>query len=351
MSTVLVGISGGIDSSVAAWQLQRDGHELVAVTLRLLDSPRSVEAYDTAVHTCDVLGIEHHIIDMRDRFEAEVLAPLVDAFARGYTPEPQLLLSRAVIPALEELADKHGCEKIATGHWAHVTSDASGVNLRKFQLRRPHDLSCDESYLLYQMSQGQLSRWMFPLAHLARPIVRRMSMRAGLVRVAPIASQGHVQFPEGEELITWLASRGLTDTPGDIVDISTQRVLGTHRGLHRYAIGETVTEGSDDDGLERVVIVKDVSSNRLLVGPSLFGEIENMDLRDMVWTSIDVPTEPRSCRAMTKLHGKPLPIHLAILKDGGVQVAFSEPQRGLGPGSEIVLYSDDLVLGGGVVAG
>lgn len=385
MSKILLGMSGGIDSSVAAWILKRDAHEVVGVTLRFHDSPQRAAAIERAQSCAAMLGIEHHVIDLSDEFARMVKDYTTREFEEGRFPNPCTVCTRDLkMATLFEQARAFGCEQVATGHYARVTEDTNGFQLLPYQLRKPLDLSKDQTYLLYALSQEQLARLVFPLADLYKGVVRRMAMRAGLMRVAPVNDgQGEPCFYDDEGFVTWLEGEGgLERDTGDIVYLGDNSVLGTYEGQYRFAPDQSLgtfaiahevngedgaaSDETDGQGIcliedqmscpsvsseeELFVVFKDVTSHRVYAATRAVAGAEMCFLRDVHWTSIEPPEGKRSCRARIAYDRKPVPAQVVCSEDG-VVVAFGERVGGVRAGQPVVLYSDDLVLGGGIVAG
>lgn len=362
-------MSGGIDSSVAAWILKRDAHEVVGVTLRFHDSPQRAAAIERAQSCAAMLGIEHVVVDMREQFAHAVKEEASRQFAQGLFPNPCTICTRELkMDALFEQADALGCEQVATGHYARITNDTAGFQLLPYQLRKPLDKSKDQTFLLYTLSQEQLARLVFPLEDLHKGVVRRMAMRAGLMRIAPVNDgQGEPCFYDDEGFVAWLEGEGgLQRDTGDIVYLGDNSVIDSYEGQYRYAPDESLghytvaheVTGEEGDAAQTPVmedeelfaVYKDVSAHRVYAATRAVAGAEMCLLRDVHWTSIEPPESKRSCRVRIAYDRKPLPAQV-ICKEEGVVVAFSERVGGIRAGQPIVLYSDDLVLGGGIVAG
>lgn len=338
-------MSGGVDSSTSAWLLKRDGHQVVGVTLLFHDSPHNAEKVAQAARVAEKLGIEHHVVDARERFEHEVERAFAQDAQAGIISNPCVRCSAELkMPLLFEQAGAFGCERVATGHYAAVTSDAYGVDLLDYQLRAPLDRSKDQTFLLYRLNQEQLSRLVFPLNATTKGVVRRMAMQAGLQRLSPLHDgQGIPCFFDDGDAEQWLeGAGGVEGRPGPIVDLASHERRGSHEGLFRYMPGDVLEDGS-------CVAAKDLEGNVLYVGPKQFSTVELVVLEDMHWTSVTPPKKMRSCRARIAYDARPVPAHV-LCTGGGVVVTFTKPVCGVCAGMPVVLYSDDLVLGGGVVA-
>ncbi len=378
-------MAGGISSSYAAYCLKRDTHEVVGITFLFYACKQEDERLASAKKTCEQLEIEHHIIDARDLFKEQVINPVCKNLNAGMQPDPlsfqffnKLLFSR-----LFEHAPKLDCQKIATGHFAGITSEQ---NLYKgslpYQLKAAADAFHDESYYLYGLSQDELSKIVFPLADIAKPVLRREAMRAGLVQLAPLLKRYDPFFLQGTDLPTWAKDAGYLECkPGPIVSVGAKmQTIGTHCGLAFYKIGQQFNGGlsankngehpaDTDDGRPIIsadensaaeklsaellyVIAKDVSSNTLYVGSKTLAQKESCQLCDVTWTSIEPIKQKRSCKVKLEFLQKAVPAQLVPQKNNEsknsrVVVVFNEPILEVPLGSDCVFYSDSLVLGGG----
>lgn len=344
-------MSGGVDSSVSALCLQRDGYEVVGVTLAFHAFKKDIEAQEKAAQVCQKLNIEHHVIDVQKEFKETVEAAFIKEYEQGLTPNPCAFCNKTTkFPALLRAADNFDCEYIATGHYAHITQDTDGVGLKPYQLRVAHDIYKDQSYMLYGLTQEMLSRIIFPLHNTAKPIVRKMEMRAGL-GFSEIAESQDICFIEDEDYAAWLDEKGIKASPGDVINMSDGKVLGQHLGLHHYTIGQRKglnIGGGTGDPL--YVIAKDPISNCLFVGPEALGASESCEVRDINWTSIYRPEGKRSCKVKIRYRSKALPCQV-VPTQTGAHVIFNEAVKGVAPGQSAVFYSDDMVLGGGIITG
>lgn len=371
MAKVLLGMSGGVDSAMAAWLLKNDGHEVVGVTLRFHDSPLRAQAIMRAQHTAEQLGIEHHVVDMHEQFTSMVKDETARRFSQGYFYYPCVACtSELKIPALFEQADMYGCEKVATGHYAQVTNDTNGFQLLPYQLRVPLDKHKEQTFLLYTLTQEQMARLMFPLFDLVKGETRRDAMRYGLTTLAEVDDgQGEPCFYDRLGYVRWLeTSAGFKPDSGDIVYLVDQHKIGSYTGQYRYeqddSLGVFPIEGlkpldEDDPDSELVsyvhdeelfIIHKDLAAKRFLAGTRALAGSEMVQVRDVHWTSIEVPTEKRSCRVRIAYGKKALPAQVFV-REGRTFVAFNGRVLGVRPGQPIVFYSDSLVLGGGIAVG
>lgn len=330
--------------------LKRGGHDVVAITLLFSDAEHDRAKCELAREVCSKLGLEQHVVDARDLYRSEVLDRFVQAYEQGLTPDPFVLQTeRVLLPQLRAAAEEHGCDKIATGHYASITNEPDAPGILPLQLAIPLDKTHDETYYLRTLTQDDLATFVFPLWDTSKPVTHVHAMRAGLM-VPEFASEQRVGFLEGFDRFDWLETQGgLKAAVGDVVHVTTQAVLGEHRGLHRHDLGSKV-ECTTASGEDLHVVAKDVVGNRLLVGPKALVGSEQCMVRDVSWISIEAPEQKRSCKARFAQGRKPVPVQLMPTKQG-LLCTFNERVQGVMPGEPIVFYSDKLVLGGGVVVG
>ena len=364
-------MSGGIDSSMAAWALQRDAHEVVGVTLRFHESRQRASALERAQATALSLGIEHHVVDLREKFAQLVKKPTAQGFAEGLFCNPCVACTSDLkIPALFEQAEMLGCDYVATGHYARITQDEAGFRLLKYQLRVPLDKFKEQTFLLYKLTQEQMSHMLFPLEDMHKGEVRRDVMRYGLMRLAPVDDgQGEPCFYDGKGYLQWLEGEGgLKPDSGEISYIGDGSVVGRYEGQYRFApdaslgsfsikaVQQLHCDNSDESPLaveheeELFAVMKDVGEKRIIGAPRALAGSEMTMVRDVHWTSVEPPDEKRSCKVRLAYGRKPLPAQI-LIRDGRVIVAFNERVMGVRAGQPLVFYSDDIVLGGGIAVG
>ncbi len=341
---VAVAMSGGVDSSVAAALLREEGHEVVGLTLKVWDRSRccSLEDAEDARRVATALGIPFYVLDAHRLFEAEVVAPFVESYRRGLTPNPCVVCNRRVkFGWLLERARALGCEVLATGHYARL--EGAGESLR---LRKGIDPSKDQSYFLVPGSAGGLDRVRFPLGDMTKAEVRAAAERFGLPVSRKPESQDVCFVPEGD-VAGFLETRHGEGTPGEIVDAGG-RVLGRHRGLHAYTVGQR--RGLGIAAPEPLyVIARETAENRLVVGAR--GDLLAPGLRagPPVWFA---EPEGEVLRCEVKIRSTAREVGCRVRPDGsGLTVAFDEPQFGVAPGQLAVFYDGDLVLGGAWIEG
>ncbi len=348
---VLVAMSGGVDSSVAAVLLQRKGYDVTGVTLKLFDRPLedefvsrsccSLESVEDARRVCHSIGVEHHTFNMKHSFETKVILPFVDAYSRGLTPNPCVECNRTI--KFEELlakAEAYGFDYIATGHYLRNRFDAeTGL----YHVQKGLDDKKDQSYALYMLSQAQLAKILFPLGELTKPEVRQIALEAGL-RIHNTPDSQEICFVDGRYTEFLREKSGDIAKPGPMFDDQGKEV-GQHTGVVDYTIGQR--KGLGAFGQPTFVIDKDAARNRLLVGPNeaLFNRYLLAD--HISWI---VPVEDGAAvTAKIRYSAKPAPCRIDVQSNGKLLVIFDEPQRAITPGQLVVFYRNDEMLGGATI--
>jgi tRNA-specific 2-thiouridylase len=360
-----VAMSGGVDSSAAAAILKEQGHELVGFTMQLWDQRRGInvdengdplpsrccsldDVYD-ARRVAEELGFPFYVLNLEKDFERDVVQPFVDSYLSGETPIPCVSCnSRLKFASLDRLAQSLGCEKVATGHYARVEYDEQA---KRYRLFRGRNLQKDQSYFLWELTQDQLSRAMFPLGEMSKPEVREVAREHALAVAEKSESQEICFVPDGNYagfIDRYLDATDSADRkPGAGEIVGTRgNVMGHHTGIHRYTIGQRRGIGIAGE-LPLYVIEIDAAKNQVVVGhrAELLG-IEFTAAR-VNWVSQDRPSGP--VRAEVSLRYRHIPALATItpVDNGRVRVRFDEQQRAITPGQATVFYSGDEVLGGG----
>lgn len=349
MKRLLVGMSGGVDSSVAALLLKQQGFEVIGVTLNLWSYENREEPYNECcsleVRTvAQQLGIEHHFVDAGREFKERVIESFLDQHKRGLTPSPCGRCNRLVrFPVMLELAERFGCDYLATGHHARIAAE-NGLHY----LLTGRDPRKDQSYFLYGLAQEQLRRVLFPVGHLLKSEVWQIARAHNLISARKPESMDLCFIPQGDYRAYVKANLNGALRPGEVVD-RAGRVVGHHQGLPLYTIGQRQGLGISL-GERAYVIGFDHEKNRLIVGEErdLYsggfsaGDINFVYPRDLHQLStIDVQIRYRSPR---------VPATLELLQDQRILVRLAQPQRAVTPGQLAVFYEGERVLGGGTIA-
>lgn len=347
---VLVGMSGGVDSSVAVSLLLEQGYTVEGVTLRLCaefaqSGAASLQAAADALAVAERLGIPHRVWDYGDLFRNTVIANFARVYAAGATPNPCIVCNRRVkFGQMLEDALAAGFDAIATGHYVRSEwDDTSG----RWLLKKAADASRDQSYVLYMLTQHQLAHTVFPLGDYCKPQLRAMAQERGLVTADRPDSQDICFVPDGDYLSFLTDTMGMRFAGGSFVD-ENGGVLGTHRGIAAYTIGQRKGLGLAL-GEPRFVVAKDATSNTVTVGRSESLFSKHLIAENANWVSIESLQEPMRVTARTRYHQTEAPATVEPYGENGFRVLFDEPQRALTAGQAVVLYQDDIVVGGGTI--
>jgi tRNA-specific 2-thiouridylase len=348
---VVVGMSGGVDSSVAAALLVEAGFEVIGVTMHLAGSESrccSLDDADDARRVADRLGIRFYVANYRDRFREEVILPFADAYLAGRTPIPCVACNkRFKFDHLLERARALGAGGVATGHYARIARDPASGEAR---LLRGVDRRKDQSYFLFNLAPAQLGRARFPLGHLTKDEVRERARALGLATAEKPESQEICFVPDGDYagVVGALRPEALPGE-GEIVD-EAGRVLGRHEGIHHFTVGQRRGLGLASPAPLYVKRI-DAAGNRVVVGPADSLRAPAARVEELSWVSGRAPEAPFRAEVQIRYRHEPAAGEVAVQADGSARVAFDEPVRALAPGQAAVFYQGDRVLGGGWIVG
>jgi tRNA-specific 2-thiouridylase len=358
-------MSGGVDSSAAAAILKEQGHELVGFTMQLWNQRRGIsvdengeplpsrccsldDVYD-ARRVAEELGFPFYVLNLEKEFERDVVQPFVSSYLQGETPIPCVACnSRLKFASLDKLATSLGCEKVATGHYARVEFDK---DTNRYRLMRGKDPNKDQSYFLWELTQEQLARAMFPLGELSKPDARNAARKADLAVSEKKESQEICFVPDGDYagfIDRYLETEQQTERlpgAGEIVT-SGGEVIGTHAGIHRYTVGQRRGIGISDARPLYVLNVK-AESNRIVVGYEDELLSDEFVAAGVNWIAIDNPDGPVEAEVRVRYRHTAAPATITPLPDQRASVKFAEPQRAITPGQATVFYRGDEVIGGG----
>ena len=348
----LIAMSGGVDSSVAASLMQRQGYECIGCMMKLYlpaeseSSERSCCSADAAEDARGVarrLGMPFYVFNDSAAFETCVIDPFVRCYERGMTPNPCIECNRTMkFGELLRRAETLGCERLVTGHYARVEEQDG-----RYLLKKALDPAKDQSYVLYMLSQEQLRMVRFPLGGLSKAEVRRLAEEQGFLNAAKPESQDICFVPDGDYARFLEERTGKVYPPGDFVN-TEGKVLGRHRGIIHYTIGQRRGLGIS---AEEALYVKSIDPARNTVTLAFDRELYRRELTvsSVNWTLGEVPSGPIRCAAKIRYRHREQPAMLTPLDGGKVRLLFDEPQRAVCPGQSAVFYDGDVVLGGGVI--
>ncbi len=340
---VLIGMSGGVDSSVAAFLLQQQGYPCVGATMRLYETG-SRDAEDAA-DVARRLGIPHHIFSLQEEFQKYVISKFVSSYEQGLTPNPCIECNRRLkFGKLLELAGDLGCGYVASGHYARIRQDEQSG---RFLLYKAADPAKDQSYFLACLNQEQLKHIQFPLGTLTKTEVRQIAEENGLITARKKDSQDICFVPDGDYGAFLEKYTGKVYPAGDYLDLQGQ-VVGTHQGAVRYTIGQRKGLGIAL-GMPVYVCGKDMEKNTVTVGgnEALFSRA--LLAKDWNWYPFPALLQPLRVTAKIRHSRTECPAVVTPEEDGFARVDFDQPQRAVTPGQAVVLYQDDLVIGGGTI--
>lgn len=344
MDKILVGMSGGVDSTVAAYLLKKQGWHVVGATLDLL--PRTDgNVISAAKEAASQLGIEHIVLDFKKEFKEFVSDNFVDYYIHGKTPSPCVQCNKHIkFGAMLEAAKKMGIPYIATGHYAKIEYDKE---IMRFLLKTADCVEKDQSYMLYTLTQHQLSRTVFPLQGLSKEEVRSVAREAGLAAASRSDSQ-EICFVENDDYAKYL-SDNISELPpeGDFVDVHGN-VLGRHSGIHRYTVGQRKGLGVAF-GKPMFVIGIDGKKNQVVLGEAGDEYSSSLTASQVNFIPFDELTSPIKAECKVRYGNTYYSGTLSPISGERVRVDFEREARAVTPGQSVVFYDGDIVLGGGII--
>jgi len=358
-TSVAVGISGGIDSAMTAYLLKESGFRVIGITMQTWDQnltmpktvksgcfgPAQQESIQSAARLCQKLEIEHYVVPLQEEFQQRVINYFCQTYLQGKTPNPCLVCNAYLkFALLPQKAKFMGLEfdYFATGHYALL-----GYNeqLKRYQIKKAKDANKDQSYFLAFLSQEQLAETLFPLGSYTKQEIKNLAADIGFDElVSRKESQDFLQSSD------WTALFKPEDyQEGEIVDLSG-KVIGTHKGIIKYTIGQRRNLGVSGFHEPRFVLEIDAKRNRIVIGTKENLFKNRCMVTNMNWVSIPAPAKQFRAKAKIRFLHSPADCIVTPINDSEIEVLFTAPQLAITPGQGLVLYLEDLLLGGGFIA-
>jgi len=347
MNKVVVGLSGGVDSSVAAATLHHQGYEVVGLTLWLMKGKGQCcsEGMVDAAFICEQLGIPHHIVDSREVFQANIVDYLVAGYSAGITPLPCSQCNKTVKfgPMIHYAREQLGIDRIATGHYARINYDSKS---ERYQLCRAVDHNKDQSYFLYDLTQDLLAASLFPLGEKTKAETRIIAAQFGLKTADKPESQDLCLIESHGSMQAFL-DKYIAPQQGDIVN-QEGKVLGQHSGIHHYTIGQR--KGLGIAAAEPLYVIGlDAARNQVIVGDRTSASQSECTIGRVNWVSISEPTTPIGAEVQVRYRSSAVPVTVIPLTQARVKLVFAQPQFSITAGQAAVWYDGDILLGGGII--
>lgn len=344
---ILVGMSGGVDSSVAALLLQQEGYDCVGGTMRLYVGDGKCGSTDDAKDAGLVaarLGMEHYVFDASKSFEENVIQPFVSVYEQGGTPNPCIDCNRTMkFDRMYRLARELGCDGIATGHYARIQPSGDG----RWLLKKGLDENKDQSYFLYVMTQEMLAYTKFPVGELSKENVRVLAEEYGLINARKRDSQDICFVPDGDYEAFIRSYTGRNYPAGDFVDESGC-ILGRHNGIIGYTVGQR--RGLGVSAKKPLYVCRKCVENNTIVlaeNDALFSNVLYADHINLI--TVNCLEEPLRCKARVRYRHREQPATVTQVGEDTIKVVFDEPQRAITAGQAVVLYDGETVIGGGTI--
>ncbi len=338
---VMIGMSGGVDSSVAALLLQQSGVDVLGATLLLTENDDGSAARD-AKEVAKACGIEHKTFDLRKEFKAFVTDYFVTEYKMGRTPNPCIVCNQTIkFGKMLELAKENGCEKLATGHYAKVVFDSK---INRYLIKKADYLEKDQTYFLYRLTQDVLKRTIMPLGDYTKQEVRELAEKHGISVAQKKDSQDICFIPDGDK--NRYLKQFLTETPGNFID-TEGNVLGTHQGIFHYTVGQRKGLGMAF-GKPMFVLSVNPKDNTVTLGEAGSEFSDSFSVQDLNFLPFDHAPDGYECTCKVRFSANDTPCRLEKDKTG-YSVMLKEPARAVTPGQAAVFYQGNTVIGGGTI--
>lgn len=350
----LIAMSGGVDSSVAALLMKKEGYDLIGCTMKLYANEDigiskghtccSLDDVEDARSVAYKLGIPYYVFNFKDSFKEKIIDKFVATYEKGMTPNPCIDCNRYMkFDKLYERAKVLGCKYIVTGHYARIRKTDAG-----YQLLKAVDDTKDQSYVLYQMTQSELAGTKFPLGELTKEEARNLAKENDFINANKPDSQDICFVPDGDYVSAIKRFSGKEYESGDFVD-KEGNVLGKHKGIVAYTVGQRKGLGIASDR-PLYVCKLDTANNRVVLGFDEDLYSKTVDVSDVHWISEKTPTAPLRCKVKLRYRMKEQIATVYPVDNNTVHIEFDEPQRAKTAGQAAVFYDGEIVLGGGIIS-
>lgn len=351
MKKVMIAMSGGVDSSVCAKIVKDKGYDIVGGTMHLFDKtdklfyPDESGYNDTkdAKSVADMLGVDFYVFDFKEEFKKHVIEPFINSYETAGTPNPCLYCNKELkFGMLIDKAVEMGCDYIATGHYAHIVFENG-----RYKLKKAIDITKDQSYVLYSLTQEQLEHTMFPLGNLTKDEVKEIAKDCNFVTAGKKESQDICFVPDGDYVGFMCRYTGKNYPEGNFVD-KDNNILGKHKGIVHYTIGQRKGLGI---ALNKPAYVcnKNSVENTVTLGDNEDLFKADVYVSDFNWLSIAKPDGEIKASAKIRYNMKEQPCTVIPLDNDKVKIVFDEPQRAITKGQAAVVYDGDYIIGGGII--
>ncbi|WP_246940697.1 tRNA 2-thiouridine(34) synthase MnmA [Bacillus pinisoli] len=348
---VVIGMSGGVDSSVAALLLKEQGYDVIGIFMKNWDDTdefgvcTATEDYNDVIKVCNQIGIPYYAVNFEKQYWEKVFTYFLDEYKGGRTPNPDVMCNKEIkFKAFLEHALELGADYLATGHYAQVDYRDG-----EYKMLRAIDQNKDQTYFLNQLGQAQLSKVMFPLGNLTKPEVRELAVKAGLATASKKDSTGICFI--GERNFKEFLSQYLPAQPGSMQTLSGVE-KGKHDGLMYYTIGQRQGLGIGGSGDPWFVVGKDLEKNILFVEQGFHNELlysDEITATNISWVTDQPVQDPLKCTAKFRYRQEDHGVTVHRLDDNNVRIVFDQPVRAVTPGQAVVFYQGDECLGGGTI--